>query len=121
MFKRYNRKAVRAKTQRRVRRKVFGTSERPRLCVFKSLNHIYAQLIDDFNGHTIAAVSTLDPQMRSLGAGGHKEAAKKVGALIAQKAQEKGIRSVVFDRNGFRYQGRVAQLAEGARENGLEF
>lgn len=106
----------------RVRKKVAGTTERPRLNVFRSLNHIYAQVIDDTAGTTLVAASTLDPELKGkIGFGGNKEAAKEVGALIAKKAIEKGIKQVVFDRGGYIYHGRVKDLAESAREAGLEF
>jgi len=99
-----------------------GTKERPRLCVYRSLKHIYAQIIDDIEGRTLVAASTLDPALRgTLSSTSNKEAAKKVGELIAQKALDKGIKKVVFDRGGYKYHGRVAALAEGAREKGLEF
>jgi len=108
---------------RRVRAKVFGTSERPRLNVFRSSRHIYAQVIDDEMGTTLVAASTLDPEIRSEigGNGGNKEAARKVGLLIGQRAMGKGIKKVVFDRGGYDYHGRVAALADGARESGLDF
>ncbi len=122
MFKQYDRNAARKKTHRRIRQRVVGTQERPRLCVFRSLNHIYAQIIDDFEGKTLAAASTLDTSIKEkINTGGNVEAAKHVGALLAQKAREQGITKVVFDRSGYKYHGRVAALAEGARENGLEF
>lgn len=122
MFKQYDRNGARKKTHRRIRKRVVGTEERPRLCVFRSLNHIYAQIIDDFEGKTLAAASTLDASVKEkTSTGGNTEAAKYVGALLAQKALEKGITKVVFDRSGYKYHGRVAALAEGARENGLEF
>lgn len=120
MFKQYDKNAVRMKTHRRIRQNLVGTKERPRLCVFRSLNHIYAQIIDDFEGRTLAAASTLDLKDK-IETGGNVEAAKQVGALIAQKAKEKGITKVVFDRSGYKYHGRVAALADGARENGLDF
>lgn len=106
----------------RVRKKVFGTQERPRLNVYKSLHHIYAQLIDDTKGETLAAASTLSPEIRDE-VGGKKniDAARIVGRLIAEKARAKGIAKVVFDRGGYPYHGRVAALADAARENGLEF
>ena len=103
----------------RVRGKISGTAERPRLCVFRSLNHIYAQLIDDVAGVTLASASSMEKGFE--GFGGNKEAAKKVGMAIAQKAQEKGISEIVFDRSGYIYHGRVKELAEGAREGGLKF
>ncbi len=107
---------------KRVRTKVTGTSERPRLSVYKSLNHIYAQLIDDVNSNTIAFVSTLDKQLKNAkGHRGNVKYAKTVGELIAKKAKEKGISKVVFDRGGFKYHGRVKAIADAAREGGLEF
>ena len=111
--------AARLHRHRRVRGKVSGTAQRPRLNVFRSTNHIYAQLIDDVQGVTLAAASTLDKEI--AGYGGNKEAAKKVGQLIAKKAADKGITEVVFDRGGYIYHGRVKELAEGAREGGLKF
>ena len=108
--------------KKRVRKKIRGTPERPRLCVYRSLKHIYAQIIDDVAGRTLVAASTLDKEIRDSIAGMKKtEQAKEVGKLIAKKALEKGIKKVVFDRNGFLYHGRVKALAEGAREGGLEF
>ncbi len=110
------------KRKRRVRKKIYGTPERPRLTVYKSLRHIYAQIIDDSKGYTLVSASTLTPDLRSEISGLKKvEQAKKVGALIAKKAIEKGIKQVVFDRNGYIYHGRVSALAEGAREGGLDF
>lgn len=106
----------------RVRKKVFGTQARPRLNVFRSANHIYAQLIDDTNNHTLASASTLDESVKAeVSYGGNKEAAKVVGRLIAEKAQKAGISTVVFDRGGFIYHGRIKELADAAREAGLEF
>jgi len=108
--------------QRRVRRKVKGTSDRPRLCVFRSLGHIYAQVIDDVEGKTLTSASTISPELKGKFKGSvNKEAAKAVGALVAEKSKEAGISKVVFDRNGFLYHGRVKALADGAREAGLEF
>jgi large subunit ribosomal protein L18 len=105
-----------------VRKKVFGTPERPRLSVYGSLNHIYAQIIDDMKGHTLVAASTLDKELRAeIKHGGNVESARKVGQLIAKRAVEKGIKKVVFDRGGFRYHGRIKALADAAREGGLEF
>lgn len=113
---------ARKKRQARVRKKVRGTGERPRLCVFRSVAHIYAQVINDETGATLAAVSTLSPQLRDSLKGLKKsEAAKAVGKAIAEAAKDKGCRAVVFDRNGFLYHGRVKALSEGAREGGLEF
>ncbi len=120
MFKKVNRKAVRAKKHYRLRRYISGTPTCPRLAVFRSAKHIYAQIIDDTKGVTLAAASTLDASLKGS-YGGNKEAAKNVGLLIAKKAQEKGIKAVVFDRGGLLYHGRVAALAEGAREGGLDF
>ena len=104
---------------KRVRGKISGTAARPRLNVFRSTNHIYAQLIDDVKGATLAAASTLDKEIDCYG--GNKEAARKVGELIAKRAAEKGISEVVFDRGGYIFHGRVKELAEGAREGGLKF
>lgn len=105
-----------------VRKKVFGTAERPRLDVFRSLNNIYAQIINDDEGITLVSASTLDKELKEgLRNGGNKESAKAVGQLIAKKAIESGIKQVVFDRGGYIYHGRVKELAEAAREAGLEF
>ncbi len=106
----------------RVRRHISGTPERPRLCVFKSARHIYAQVIDDTTGNTLVAASTLDKDIKAEAPnGGNKEAAKLVGASVAKKAQSKGIGKVAFDRGGFLFHGRVKELADAAREAGLEF
>ena len=102
-----------------MRGKITGTVQRPRLNVYRSLNHIYAQIIDDVKGVTLVAASSVEKDFGM--AGGHKEAAKKVGELIAKRAAEKGITEVVFDRGGYVYHGRVKELAEGAREGGLKF
>lgn len=113
---------TRLKRQVRVRKKITGTSERPRLNVFKSANHIYAQLIDDTKGVTLVAASTLTDGVAAAGAHtGNKTAAAAVGTAIAQAALAKDIRTVVFDRNGFLYHGRVQALADAAREAGLQF
>lgn len=104
----------------RVRNHVSGTPERPRLNVFRSLNNIYAQVIDDINGKTLAAASSLELKDK-LDSTSNKEASKEVGKLIADRAKEAGIEEVVFDRGGYIYHGRVKELAEGARENGLKF
>lgn len=104
---------------KRVRSKISGTAQRPRLNVFRSLNHIYAQLIDDEKGVTIAAASSVEKDFGMPG--GNKAAARKVGQLIAKRAAEHGITEVVFDRGGYLYHGRVKELAEGAREGGLKF
>ncbi len=122
MLKVKSRQVNRKKRHRRVRTKVYGTPERPRLNVFRSSKHIYAQVIDDQSGETLVAATSLDPQLRSeLEHGGNREAARKVGALLAGRAVEKGIESVVFDRGGYLYHGRVKELADGAREAGLNF
>ncbi|NLM61417.1 MAG: 50S ribosomal protein L18 [Clostridiales bacterium] len=111
--------AQRLKRHRRIRAKVSGTPEIPRLCVFRSLSHIYAQLIDDVNGRTLAAASSLDKSIPSEGT--KKEIAREVGKLIAERGKACGIERVVFDRGGYIYHGRVKELADGARENGLKF
>jgi large subunit ribosomal protein L18 len=120
MVKEFNKKESRAKRQRRVRAKISGTQERPRLCVFRSAKNIYAQLIDDKNGVTIAAASTKEKDFSGGGAG-NKEGAFKVGEMIAEKAVKAGVKDVVFDRAGYLYHGRVASLADGARKGGLNF
>ena len=107
------------KRHNRVRGKISGTAERPRLCVFRSESNIYAQVIDDVAGATLAAASTVEKGFE--GNGGNCEAAKKIGAVIAERALQKGIEEVVFDRGGYIYHGRVKALAEGAREGGLKF
>jgi large subunit ribosomal protein L18 len=112
----------RKKRHQRVRNKISGTPERPRLNVFRSSKHIYAQVIDDQSGKTLVAASSIEPALRAeTPNGGNKEAAKNVGVLLAQRAVDKGIKEVVFDRGGYLYHGRVKELAEGARENGLNF
>lgn len=113
---------ARMKRKKRVRSRIRGTAERPRLNVFRSLKHIYAQVIVDTTGHTVASASTLSPEIKgTLRSTGNVEAAKKVGELLAKKCLEKGIRKVVFDRNGYLYHGRVKALAEAARAGGLIF
>ena len=119
MFKKVDKKASREKRHLRVRKKVFGTAERPRLSVFKSEKNIYAQVIDDINGVTLVAASSLDKDF--AGKGGTKEGAKLVGEVIAKRAIEKGIDVVVFDRGGYIYHGRIQELAQAAREAGLKF
>lgn len=122
MIKKGNRKTLRQKRRFRVRKKVAGTKERPRLNVFRSLKHIYAQIIDDNLGVTLASASSLSPELKdSLAKGGNQEAASEVGRLVAQKALQKGIKKVVYDRAGYLYHGRVKVLADAAREGGLEF
>lgn len=103
----------------RVRGKISGTQERPRLNVFRSLNNIYAQVIDDISGTTLVAASSVEKEFE--GKGGNKQAARKVGEMVAKRAVDKGITEVVFDRGGYIYHGRVKELAEGAREGGLKF
>ncbi len=119
MVKRPDTKAARLKRHKRVRSKISGTAECPRLNVFRSLQHIYAQLIDDVAGVTLVSASTTEKDFTNYG--GNKEAAKEVGKLLAERAKEKNITDVVFDRGGYVYTGRVAALAEGAREGGLNF
>ena len=119
MVSKINKKAMRLKRHIRVRGKVSGTAERPRLNVFRSNANIYAQLIDDVNGVTLVSANTLEKGFE--GATGNAEAAKKVGVTLAERAKAKGIEEVVFDRGGYVYHGRVAALAEGAREGGLKF
>jgi large subunit ribosomal protein L18 len=114
-----SKREARIRRHRRVRKKIRGTPERPRLAVFRSSRHIYAQVIDDVHGRTVATASTTEPELRS-GRGGTVDAAKSVGKLVGERAKAAGITSVVFDRGGFKFHGRVAGLAEGAREAGLE-
>ncbi len=113
-------KSPRGRRHRRVRKKIYGTSERPRLNVFRSNKHLHAQIIVDETGQTLVAASTIDKEL-GLENGGNIEAAKKVGKLIAERALEKGITEVTFDRGGYLYHGRVAALAQAAREAGLKF
>jgi large subunit ribosomal protein L18 len=105
----------------RIRRRVVGTTERPRLSVYRSLNQIYAQVIDDTKGVTVVAASSLDAAFKSAKGKGNIAMAKEVGGLIAKRAVEKGIKQIVFDRSGYLYHGRIKALADGAREAGLEF
>jgi len=119
MIKRLDTNAQRLMRHRRVRAKISGTPERPRLDVFRSNSNIYAQLIDDVNGVTLCAASTVEKGFE--GSGGNRDAAKKVGLMIAERAKAKGITAIVFDRGGYIFHGRVQSLAEGAREGGLEF
>lgn len=118
MISKPNSNKARLKRHARIRNKINGTASCPRLCVFRSLNNIYAQVIDDVNGVTLVSASSLELKETY---GGNKEAAKEVGKLVAAKAIEKGVKEVVFDRSGYLYHGRVAELAAGAREGGLEF
>lgn len=122
MITKASKNEARQKRHLRIRNKVSGTAERPRLNVFRSLNNIYAQLIDDDKGVTLVSASTLDKDLEGkLGHGGNKESAKAVGALVAKRAIDAGIKKVVFDRGGYIYHGRVLELANAAREAGLEF
>jgi len=119
MIKKFERNKARLKRHCRVRSKISGTPECPRLNVFRSSKHIYAQVIDDVNGVTLASASTMDKGFE--GNGGNVEAARKIGETVAKNAVAKGITTVVFDRGGYLYHGRVKELADGARENGLQF
>ncbi len=122
MIKRIDKNSIRLRKHARVRKKINGTAETPRLSVFRSSKHIYAQIIDDVSSTTLVAASSLDEALKGkLEYSGNKDAAKEVGKLIATKAIEKGIKQVVFDRGGYLYHGRVKELADGAREAGLEF
>ena len=119
MIKRTDSNKARVKRHQRVRNKISGTSARPRLSVYRSLKHIYAQLIDDVNGVTLASASTVEKDFNDYG--GNKDAAYKVGKLLAERATAKGIENCVYGRGGYIYHGRVQSLAEGAREGGLKF
>jgi large subunit ribosomal protein L18 len=119
MIKQINKNANRLRRHKRVRGKISGTAERPRLNVFRSANHIYAQLIDDVSGKTIASASTTEKAFAEYG--GNVAAAKQIGLSIAEKGKAAGVSEVVFDRSGYVYHGRVAALADGAREGGLQF
>ena len=119
MINRPDTRSQRIKRHNRVRGKISGTPERPRLSVFRSEKHIYAQIIDDVAGNTLVAASSVEKDFE--GAGSNKEAARKVGKLVAERALQKGIEEVVFDRGGYIYHGRIQELAEGAREGGLRF
>ena len=122
MYKRRDRKVALSRRHKRIRKNVMGTPERPRLAVHRTLAHIYAQIIDDTKGITLVSASTVEPDIKGqIGYGGNKTAAKEVGKIIAKRALDKGLNEVVFDRGGNLYHGRVASLAEGAREAGLQF
>ena len=122
MFNKRDRNEVRVIRHARVRKKISGTPEMPRLSVYRSLNHIYAQIIDDTKGVTLVSASTLDPALKgTLDEDTKMGAAKKVGKLVAERAVQAGIKTVVFDRGGYVYHGRVQELADGAREGGLKF
>lgn len=116
-----SRKALTRRRHARIRRRVFGTPEKPRLAVFRSNQHIYAQIIDDTAHHTLVAASTLESTLKDKGGTGTQEGAQAVGQLLAERAREKGISQVVFDRGGKLYHGRIAALADAARESGLSF
>lgn len=120
MITKQDKNVVRKKRHQHVRRRVTGTAERPRLNVFRSSKHIYAQLVDDVNGVTLAASSTIDKDLK-IENGGNVQAAKQVGETVAKRALDKGIETIVFDRGGYLYHGRIKALAEGAREAGLKF
>lgn len=118
----YSTREARYRRHNRVRQKVSGTDSRPRLCIFRSLNHIYAQVINDRQGHTLVTASSLDAEIAGGSAGKTKtNEAEMVGSLLAKRAKEKGIEQVAFDRNGYQYHGRIKALAEAAREGGLKF
>ena len=119
MIRKTNKAEIRRRVHNRIRRKLSGTPERPRLAVFRSEAHIYAQIIDDAAGRTLAAASSVDKEAKTKG--GNVAAAKAIGKLVAQRAKEKGVARVVFDRGGFAYHGRIKAVADGAREAGLEF
>ncbi|OFI06877.1 50S ribosomal protein L18 [Clostridium acetireducens DSM 10703] len=119
MFKKEDRNKARVRRHLRVRKKIFGTPNKPRLSVYRSEKNIFAQIIDDVNGNTLVAASTLDKDFKGIGS--NKESAKEIGKIIAERALAKGIKDVVFDRGGYIYHGRVKELAEGAREIGLNF
>ncbi len=122
MLKKVNKNAKRMKRHSRARQKIQGTAERPRLNVFRSSNHIYAQVINDIDGITMVSASTLDKDLKGkLSSTQNKEAAKLVGELVGKRAIDKGIEEVVFDRGGYIYHGRIKELADGAREAGLKF
>ncbi len=122
MHQLFDRRARRRRIHYRIRKHVTGTPVRPRLAVFRSLKHVYVQAVDDRHGRTLASASTLDPELRGkLRTGGNVDAARAVGALIAQRLKGMGIETVVFDRGGYLYHGRVRALAEAAREGGLKF
>ena len=119
MIRKTEKKQIRARIHKRIRNKLSGSSERPRLAIFRSVAHIYAQVIDDSRGTTLVSASSVDKGGRTNG--GNVAAAKAIGKLVAERAKEKGIKSVVFDRGGYQYHGRVKALADAAREAGLEF
>jgi large subunit ribosomal protein L18 len=119
MIRKIQKKEIRKRIHVRIRRKLRGTTERPRLAIFRSVAHIYAQVIDDVAGKTVVSASTVDKEGKTNG--GNVAAAKTIGKLVAERAKEKGVKRVVFDRGGYQYHGRVKALADAAREAGLEF
>jgi large subunit ribosomal protein L18 len=118
MARRDSKNIIRLRVHKRIRSRVSGTAERPRLAVFRSVKHIYAQVIDDTKGHTVVAAGSSEKDSKN---GGNVAGAKEIGKLVAERAKDKGIKAVVFDRGGYQYHGRVKALAEAAREAGLEF
>ena len=118
MARRDSKNVIRLRVHKRIRSRVAGTGERPRLAVFRSVKHIYAQVIDDTKGHTVVAAGSTEKDSKN---GGNIMGAKEIGKLVAERAKDKGIKAVVFDRGGYQYHGRVKALAEAAREAGLEF
>ena len=121
MIRKIEKKEIRKRIHVRIRRKLRGTTERPRLAVFRSVAHIYAQVIDDVEGKTLVSASSVDKGSRGSKGGGNVAAAKTIGKLVAERAKEKGVKQVVFDRGGYQYHGRIKALADAAREAGLEF
>lgn len=122
LYKRVNRKEAREKRHLRIRSKISGTTARPRLCIYRSLENMFAQIVDDTTGNTLVSASTIDKQIKAdVQNGGNIDAAKLIGKKIAERAIAKGIKSVVFDRSGYIFTGRVEALATAARESGLEF
>jgi large subunit ribosomal protein L18 len=115
------RREIRQRIHKRIRSRVAGTPERPRLAIFRSLHHIYAQVIDDQQGHTLVAASSTEKDLKGKGTGSNVQGAKVIGKAVAERAKEKGITRVVFDRGGYQYHGRVKALADAARQAGLEF
>ena len=122
MYKKIDKNAARVKKHLSIRNRIHGTAERPRLSVYRSNTNIFVQVIDDINGVTLASASTIDKTLKaSIKNGGNVEAAKAIGKAIAERAQAKGIKAIVFDRSGYKYTGRIAALADAAREAGLSF
>ena len=121
MITKPDRKLTRIKRHMRIRRRLIGSPERPRLCIYRSNKHIYAQIVDDSKQTTLVCASTLDPELKKLAKTWDRESAKSVGTLVAKRAKDKGIKTVVFDRGGYIYHGRIAAVAEAARESGLDF